>query len=276
MVPITIHLNDIKSSRDSQFVDSDTLCLYSTPRICSDDNQEEWRAEIPANAYFALDCNGKNVMTVYIDVLMVSNAETVMVEDGANCSLEIRNTTTDRNFATDDPIWLVNYTLFHGSKSEVGHEYVEILSQHSFEKDIVGFRRIPDCYFRKLENHTDIGSIYTHTHQLSSNRAIDWLLKDELGISECEDEDFIERYALVTMSFAMNGTTEFMSQRKQCTWPSITCSGGQVDTIKVVDGGLVGDIPSEINLLQGLKELQLCECRCEELNMTNFARRIKE
>jgi hypothetical protein len=263
MVPITIRLNNMKSSRDPQFVEYDYNSFCTGPKfdLCSDDDINKWRAETPVSAYFALDCNGKNIMTVYIDGSMVLNSATVMVEDGANCTLEIGSTTTNINFATDDPIWLVNYTLFHGSKIEAGHdEAVEILSHHSLEEDIVAFRRIPDCYFRKLAHHTNIGSIYTHSGLLSSNKAIDWLLNEESGNSECEDENFIERYALVTMNFATNGTKDFRSQRKQCTWPAITCSGGQVYTLNAVNGGLIKDIPSEINLLQSLKNLQLCEC----------------
>jgi hypothetical protein len=181
------------------------------------------------------------------------------------------------NIQTDDPIWLVNYTIFHGSKIEAGHEPVEILSHQSYEEDIVAFRRIPDCYFRKLVDHTNIASIYTHSGLLSSNKAIDWLLNDASGNTECEDENFIERYALVTMIFVMNGTTDFISQRKQCTWPAITCSGGQVDTITAENWGLKSDtdIPSEINLLQSLKNLQLCEC-CDNPDMIRFAQLSKE
>jgi hypothetical protein len=245
MVPITIHLNDIKSSRDPQFVDSDTLSFTIS-------REKEWRAETPVSAYFALDCNGKNVMTAYIEGSMVnSSAEVVMVEDGANCILDVRNTTTNINVVTDVPIWLVDYTLFHGSKIGTGNESVEILSHQSYKEDIVAFRRIPDCYFRKLKHHTNTSSIYTHSG-LSSNKAIDWLLKDESGNSECGDENFIERYALVTMNFAMN-------QKKQCTWPAVTCSGGQVDTINA-DNNKISSIPPEIGILTSLQTLSLSEC----------------
>lgn len=40
---------------------------------------------------------------------MENNNETVMVEDGANCMLVVRNTTEFNWFAqSDDPIWFIN------------------------------------------------------------------------------------------------------------------------------------------------------------------------
>jgi hypothetical protein len=257
MVSILIHLNEISSSRNTKFSFIEDS-RFEKLGI----NQTEWRSENPLNPYFSLDCNGRNVLTIYIQERMVSNSETVMVEDGASCKLVVRNTTTNIDFATDAPIWFVNYTLFHLDESKT----FEILTRNSGDEEIANFVRIPQCYFRKLENHVDTASIYTASGPL--NDAIDWLLNDQTGNSQCEDENFIERYALVNMNYALSGNETFINEDNQCTWPLIQCSNeGQAKTIKLQGKDLKGDIPSEIALLQSLEEIHLGELR----NMIHFA-----
>jgi len=253
MVPITIHLNEISSSRDPDFAEYDFDREYDAYGR----KETEWRTKTPENPYFALDCDGKTVMTVYIEQTMVNNSETVMVEDGADCSLVVRNTTTNSapDVAVDDPIWFINYTLFHGDKNTI--EAAEILTQHSSKKESVNFKVIPGCYFRKLGSHIDLVSIYKAFG--SSNEAIDWLVEDDRGNLQCEDNNFIERYALANVFFAMNGTAKFISRERLCRWPSITCNEGKVSSIRLRDAGLRGAIPSGINLLRSLKELQLSD-----------------
>jgi cell division protein FtsB len=242
MLPITIRLDAISTSQNvelSQFQDEGI------------DQKELWR-QAPVAPYFSLDCNGRNVLTVYIQEIMVSNSETVMVEDGANCELVVRNTTANI-FAIDDPIWFVNYTLFHGDENKS----VKILTQNSKDKETANFVRIPECYFRKLENHVDVESIYTATGP--SNQAIRWLLKDRTGHSDCEDDNFIERYALVNIVFAMDGNETLINEDDQCRWPSIACREGQVKAIKLRNEDLKGGLPTEIALLQSLEEIYLGE-----------------
>jgi len=253
MVGITIHFNDISSSRDPEFAEYDPDWKSTVDNLIP---ETEWRAETPEDPFFALDCDSKNVLTVYIVEAMVGNSETVMVEDGANCTLIIRNTTTSStpDLAIDDPILFINYTIFH--ERGIENEKIEILSQSSSEKRRANFKRIPECYFKKLRNDIEVRSLYTASGP--SNKAIDWLLEEgNTKNSQCEEDEFIERYALANMMFAMNETAQYISTERNCAWPIIICAMGQVYSIKLKDAGLRGEIPSEIHLLQSLKALYL-------------------
>jgi len=252
MLPIIIHLNSISSSRDPEFsvFEDRWIEFYGI-------DEPTWRREIPVDPYFALECNGKNVFTVYIEENMVNNSNTVMVEDGASCSIVVRNSTSYQAPVAelDDPIWFINYTLFHGEKSDDERKNIKILTEHSREKGNASFKRIPECYLRRLVDYVDVMSIYATSGP--SNEAVDRLIASDTENSLCDEEGFIERYALVNMFLAMNGTEKFINSGDHCTWPSIMCSDGEVNSIRLQDASLSGHIPSEIRLLKSLKELQL-------------------
>jgi len=253
MVPITIEFNSIVSSRDLEHADYGDLFFAQNKY-----NEKEWRNETPVSPYFALDCDEKDVLELFIDKTMEHNSETMMIQDGANCTLILRNSTNHNSPDTryDDPIWFVNYTVYHGDKDDVKKQKIEILTQNSNETEEETFRRIPICYFRKLGI---IENFYTRSDP--SSKAIDWLMGDyevETLKSECEDDAFIERYALVNMYLAM-GAKRLISRDKQCRWKSIICDEGQVTEIKLNEANLNKDIPSEIGLLGGLMNLELSD-----------------
>jgi len=250
MESITIRLNDISSSRNPEF----------TPPLNEfferfNIDESDWRAKTPVSPYFALNCNGKTVLSFYIEEEMKYNSETLEIEDGASCYLEVRNNTRTRAPDPDDPadpIWFVNYTLFHGNGE--GDKQIEILSHHSSESATVNFTRIPECFFSILENYIDDVSIYTSFDP--PNQAIDWIVQNDPE-SECADDSFKERYALISMFFAMNRTSKLISREKQCSWPSVICKDGRVISLTLEDKGLNGGIPSEIHLLPNLTKLEL-------------------
>lgn len=251
MVPLTIQLNDIKSSRHEDLlytVDNDYL------------NDFLFIEEEPEKPYFALECNGAPVLTTYIDESMVNNTQTVMVEDGATCFLEVKNNTASNEPipVLDDPIWLVNYTIFHGDETAVDNEWaVEILTQHSIDREIVDFKRIPDCYLDKLSNFVENKYIYPTVG--IPNKAIDWLVKNDTENSQCEDQKFIERYAATKLVFATE-KEEFLSIKNQCTWAPIKCDEGSIAAIKLEgDWGsnATEGLPSEIGILTNLNRLEL-------------------
>jgi hypothetical protein len=235
MVPMTIHLNGIASSVDPEISEFDPIWsdLYGF-------NETLWRARTPVDPLLILDCDGITVLIVYIDQTMVDNSETVMVKDGTNCKLLLRNTTSFNAPAPafDDPIWLINYTIFHG---ENNNKEVESISQPSWENNIAVFKRIPQCYFRKFGNYTDIASLYPAIGP--SNEAVDWMVEVDPENLLCEEHMFMERYVL-TNFFAMNGTERFINKEHQCRWKPIICSNGQVKTINLEETGLRGYIPS--------------------------------
>lgn len=264
MIPITIELNRISSSYDPEFA-VDQSCVFSDSK-----QDAEWRAKTTVNPSFNLECNGVKVLSIDIEDSMENNTETVWIEDGVDCTLDVGNTTkwflpgseTDNLLKSwsicDDPIWFINYTIFHGNKSAIDTEQVEILTQHSREKKIANFQIIPECYFRKLKDHVDNASIYIGSSP--STEAIDWLLGDNTGNSECEDEFFIERFALSTMNFAMNGNATLINDKKQCTWPWTTCTSvGQVIKVDLPKKFLTGAVPNEVFLLTNLETLFMCK-----------------
>jgi len=282
MVPITIQFDHIVSSRNEKYFKSEGGSAPWDP-VNDTEAETKWRTKKPVNPYFALDCNGKNVLTLYVEQSMAKAdiLETVMVEDGASCILEVRNTTAVGipDTEKDDPILYINYTIFQG----MDNDRMELLSKSSIVNDKENFKRIPECYLRKFENITDIVSMYTtsgSSNDGSSNDAIDWLLYDDKETSQCEDDDFIDRYAIITSFFefneisddAANTTTEaqttFLSSKlltssdfhrqKHCAWEMITCSAGNVTKIDLSGTGLKGDIqfPRAIKELTSLKEIQ--------------------
>eukprot|EP00531_Pseudo-nitzschia_arenysensis_P016925 CAMPEP_0116121006 /NCGR_PEP_ID=MMETSP0329-20121206/3473_1 /TAXON_ID=697910 /ORGANISM="Pseudo-nitzschia arenysensis, Strain B593" /LENGTH=1333 /DNA_ID=CAMNT_0003614803 /DNA_START=191 /DNA_END=4192 /DNA_ORIENTATION=+ len=285
MFPITIHLNDIVSNRDPKFTgldwENNEPGILSWSEFFSFETLDEvqtWEAVPPLNPYFSLDCDGKNVMTAYIEESMVNKSQTVMVEDGVKCILVIRNTTTDIDILEDDPIWFIDYSVFQGANLD-GNTVMEILTSSSAEVDTVVFSRIPTCYVSKLQGHTDSDIFYSASQKSSSNIAIDWLMDDGTGNSECEDPNFIQRYALVKSYYAMrnqtSNTTDFLSRDRQCTWPSVTCRGGSVVNIDLINADLRGNISSALSLLPDLEGVQVSSDQILSLPQSGLGQSIK-
>jgi hypothetical protein len=262
LVSITIQLNGITSSR--KFVDTTNWAFLQG-------SEAEWRNETPVETYFAIDCNNKSVFTVFVDQLMVNKSQSLILEDGSSCRLTVKNNTGIIDLAntwlndpaymrlegsdqlTTEPIWYINYTIFHGGNLP-GHEQVQILNQQTDKEGDMSFTLIPNCYIHELENYTNIEAIYDATSS-SSNQAIGWLTEDLPDISQCGENSFIERYVLVAMNFAMSKAALFITREDHCRWPSITCSGHQVHGIALPSANLEGGIPSEIMLLGNLEKL---------------------
>mmetsp|Transcript_15464 Transcript_15464/g.35827 ORF Transcript_15464/g.35827 Transcript_15464/m.35827 type:complete len:935 (-) Transcript_15464:520-3324(-) len=285
MVPITIQLHSMTSSRDPKIVPTDLNWYYdilsdasleqwlysSDPRVNITEREaaeqflqketRKWRSEPPKSTYFAIDCNGKNVLTVYFDQRAKDSFETeymfetVFVEDGATCTMIVP---TIEDQKADEPIWVFNYTLFHDGFPN-WNERIEILNKQSWPDKYQRFTRFPDCFFHKLTPHNiDIQSIYTSSGP--STKALEWIVKDEPKISQCEDFDFVERYALTNIHFSMNGTGSLITREEQCTLPAVECSAGKVQSLDLRSLHATNNqVPSEIVLLQNLKELYLAE-----------------
>jgi len=257
MEATTIKLNSVVSSRNPEFTSNIfpvDVNVFEVFRL----DESTWRNETPAQPYFSLDCDGKNVLTVYIDETMSNSSQTVKVANGADCSLVVVNTTTNSDRQWDDPpIWYIDYTLYHGEKGYVEDENVEILTRRTNEVSEANFKRIPECYFKELKDFVGIETIYTASE--ASNRAIDWLIDDKTGNSECGEESFVERYALVNMFYAIDAPGEFIDSARHCAWSSIGCSGGKVNTITLKDAKLEKNIPSEIGMLRSVTELDLSD-----------------
>ena len=78
-----------------------------------------------------------------------------------------------------------------------------------------------------LTRIVDLTTIYTA--ESSGNEAVDWLLDDQDGNSDCDDPFFIQRYAL-SIIFASSlgdwtqlydGSQQYL--RGQCEWAEVNC-----------------------------------------------------
>ena len=179
MVPITILINGFEGETAYLMNGSSNTSSGTESQI---DFATDFYAEDYIGPFLLLDCDDRNVLLVKLNQKMSGNMETVMIEQGANCSM---------TFKYRSPSWYVNYTVFQGDETTIEINPIVILQDHSAE---VHFQRIPDCFFTKLSDHVDTSAIYTGTG--SSNQAIDWLVKDTSVYSSCEDTLFLERYAL--------------------------------------------------------------------------------
>jgi hypothetical protein len=274
MVPLTLLLDDI---------------ISSIGRVEQD----------PVKPLLFIDCDKSIVLSTYMDASMENKTETIMVNDGADCTFTIRNdfnASRGYRFSDADPIWYVRYVIFHGDKHSVESNSIMIAQSFSgFDRDNK-FRRIPECLFSKLSDHIDNSTVYTAIYIDPSAKAIDWLMNDESENSMCEDSFFLERYALSVISFAnpsADSDFTWISDTRQCVWPSIKCDNGAVvdlDLSKlpiccssvpfcsdvhmlmlivlflvfsffIIIGSysLTGSIPSEIGLLTSLEDVWLGE-----------------
>lgn len=123
-----------------------------------------------------LDCDGNNVLSINISPNMINASETVMVNDGAICTLTIRNEPW--------PMWFVKYTIYHDDKRGI-----QIQKDFSREKETYQFKRIPECDVDVLLDNAQKESLYSHL----CSETIEWIMNDD---PFCEDTYFIERYSL--------------------------------------------------------------------------------
>merc|ERR1719491_28978 len=83
----------------------------------------------PVNPLLYLICNGKTLIShINVNNSMENAYTTVMIEEGANCTMGIQNTTIDAIEVADTAIFYINYTIFHGDKTSLDQNPVVIFS----------------------------------------------------------------------------------------------------------------------------------------------------
>ena len=245
MVPITIYINNV----------------YALPPPAfgpGRDNPLEFVD--PIEPLLMVDCDDQNYLMVNIKPEMKFQTEKIMVADGADCEISVKN-------VTGGPIKIsyVNYTIYHGDEESLDSNPIVILNEDSILNSRRSFRRIPTCFFDKLSDYIDNTTIYTGNDP--SQKAVKWLIDDPTGYSNCLDDFFVERFALATMNYALpmvvNETEEDISDDKelwieserQCAWSGVACQDGSVTEIDLgATSGvyLTGKIPTEIGILTNL------------------------
>ena len=294
MVPITIRLDNIFSNHnDVRDIPWNDLPLYSYfgPSQIEDLIQLHLEKE-PVGPLLQLYCNDKNVISVYVDESMKNASETVMVEDGAKCTLTVQTVNTNSNhdyIETQVPILQINYTIFHGDKSSIEQNPIVIISEQTGTQYTRNdFRIVFNCYFEKLSDYFDNSTMYTGT--TPANEAINWLMDNKRSNSRCNNPFFIERYALGVQGFSSPVTqltmedeeiflamdnvssssssstidstvpTQWLSSERQCAWQQIICKKGSVVSLTLVsteESLFEGTIATELGLLTNLEKLLL-------------------
>ena len=251
MKPITINLNNVYVKRN--FIQYSELDPILGP---------------PREPHLILDCDDTNVLTVSISKDMARKTETVMVADGANCTMEIQNSTIGGR-----AIFYVDYTIFHGDKDSIDTDPIVITQGDSYENSDTHFQRIEDCFLTKLGDHVEKATVYTGTGP--SNQAMWWLMEDSKGHSRCERNDFLERYALTVINFAAPMNTEneedkigtnadeqglWINKDRHCLWEPVICTGSDVTLLNFefpTERTISGTIATEIGLLKHLEGIGL-------------------
>jgi len=254
LVPITIKLETISSSRDEAFLNVTDIQLDEYFR----EKGIDFWTEQPVTPFFIVDCNDVNVLSTYVNDTMLGNTETLLVEDGASCRISVSNTTNFFEKWDNDPIWWVRYTVYHGN----GTQY-PIITGDSYVEESTEFQRVTSCYFDKLGGSLDLSTAYDATK--ASTKALRWMINDESGHSSCSNDFLIERYALAEVNYAApiqpENETEsvsalWISIQQQCRWENIACDVGSVETMAVRSKVLTGGtIPSSVGLLTGLRRM---------------------
>ena len=318
MVPITIHVQDFVSSVEPQFFLSHLEDDYGydadfrknlTSKFGDLEGIREnfnefitWMNEFESNGYtwskddffyiisdpispsLTLYCDQKNVISISMNKSMEDNSETVMVRDGAECTLEIENTPN-----WDESIWYFNYTIYHDKDMQV-----KIDKGFSFEEGTKQFMRIQDCF---LDTIFGYDYDFQNINYGDLIRKFNWNVEHDVGNQPCSSDFSKERYALSIMNMPMTNLTSnvsddselWMNDDMHCMWPSVECSQGFVvgldltaveglgsgesgfiipneigilTNLQVLDlsgTGLIGPIPTEVGLLTELSSLRLCK-----------------
>jgi hypothetical protein len=94
------------------------------------------------SADLSITCDEVEFLSVSINEDMENKSETIMVPDGANCTISVRNTTSN------DTELYVDYTVFHGDEESIIEDPIVIVEAYINTDTImqVDFTRIPECY----------------------------------------------------------------------------------------------------------------------------------
>ena len=265
MVPLTIQLNSFTKNRDLYKEKSNQYSLSEMNRTyIKRFIPDFWEVE-PEDALLSIICDGDEVLRYYVNPTMENQSEVIKVNDGAECTIRIENTTSSNPSFDDDPVWFVNYTIFDGVPQSIEDNPTRIRQDFTFDNGVVSFEKIPECYFDILSEHIDYKTIYGKKNP--SSEAINLIVDENSRSTSCSPY-LMERYALYAMNFAAptlsylifrQRTELWIEQDRPCTWQHILCSG-QVDASSIFDlldldlSGLQlsGYIATEIGLLYNL------------------------
>ena len=169
---------------DYFYVSEETVFEEAFPSMLSD----------PISPLLSLYCDQKSVLSIIVDKSMEGHFETVMVEDGAECTFEIKN-----NERGNEPIWFFNYSIYHDEAMQV-----KIDEGLSFEEGTKQFMRVQDCFFDTIFSY---GYDFQNIIYNDLTRKFNWIVEHDVGYQPCSSDFSMERYALNLMNMALINLT---------------------------------------------------------------------
>ena len=92
------------------------------------------------NPLLILNCNGNNVIFIYVDESMPNATKTVIVKDGANCTNTVQNTIGDIDWIKDKiPILHITFIIYHGDESNIEQNPIVVASGETKTKNTIDF-----------------------------------------------------------------------------------------------------------------------------------------
>eukprot|EP00537_Pseudo-nitzschia_pungens_P014394 CAMPEP_0172387980 /NCGR_PEP_ID=MMETSP1061-20121228/5161_1 /TAXON_ID=37318 /ORGANISM="Pseudo-nitzschia pungens, Strain cf. pungens" /LENGTH=1394 /DNA_ID=CAMNT_0013117749 /DNA_START=764 /DNA_END=4948 /DNA_ORIENTATION=- len=228
MVPVTIHLG--------HFMESVKKYGY-------------WQEGNPReDPHLMLECDDKVVLSLDINEDMSNGTQSVWVNDRAHCIMRIKNQTY-----IEHTIWYVSYSIFIGEEVD---DKRKIIEGNSIRDGIVSFLAVPSCILDKLSTHADVYEIYNGVY---SKQALDWIVDDNTGYSDCRDQFFTERYGLSLLNFEApisTGTDKlWINTNPTCLWFAMECKEGVPSDLNLSFQNLKGQLSKNLKLLQSLSRL---------------------
>jgi hypothetical protein len=167
-------------------------------------------------------------------------------------TLEGPNPTPEGPTPTQAPVQVALQCDFNGIDPNITKLSDDALERYEVLLKIFAAQVVPD--FTAPVNPDD--------YCTPTNLALIWLASDD-EVSLYSEEQLINRYILVILHVAMNGSgwvnsMDWLSSSTECQWFGVWCDDeGKITVLNLPDNGLESTIPSEIGLLSGLQVLYL-------------------
>jgi len=138
-----------------------------------------------------INCDERDILDIIIDDKMRNKSEKIWVKEG-NCTV-----TLIRNTRLIEPDWSVGLTVLHESNLFMKDTIVIVEDQINNVTNDINFKRIPDCYFRKLNDDSILypvnKTVYTDNKQ--ALKAVYHLMEDgDHYDAYCYDDLLVYKY----------------------------------------------------------------------------------
>ncbi|VEU38048.1 unnamed protein product [Pseudo-nitzschia multistriata] len=196
-------------------------------------------------------CDEKKVLSIEINEGMANSHETIMVTDGARCTVEVNN---------PDHETTVDLTIFQGYGADNDPKILQI---NSGVDEVSSFSAIPTCMFEQLSIHDNTNTTNFYSGSSQVLEAIEWMIEDSTVYSECHTPNFVERFALSVLNYAAptkssdNGL--WIDKNAPWEWDEVEYINGSLSALDLSEASLEGTISTYIGLLTSLSRISMSD-----------------